>query len=285
LLSTQDGLAHNLQFLSTHQMEMIISREPRVFMSALVLAFLLAGSQVARADTAETFAGCQNALVMGVCPNGSLAASAVFDLSGTTLTVTLTNTSHDDTTDNTDVLTAVAFDVNPSHTLTPVSASLNGSTTIGSIANVGDGWGYGTGLSAHGQNSAISASGTFNGLGHSNFSAASNSLGGSNYGVLAAGTVASDLNHGTQNQEPFVVDSVQFRLTASSGFTLADLGSSVVFQFGTSTSEPSFDGSCTNCTAVPEASTVDFLAADFGLMGLVGAFFYLRRKRGAAARS
>ena len=247
-----------------------------------MLAFLLAGNQAANADTTETFGGCQTALVQGVCPSGSLAGSAVFDLSGTTLTVTLTNTSSSASTDNGNVLTALAFDVN-SGTLTPGSASLNGSATIGSIANVGNGWGYGTGLSAQGEHSAISASGTFKGLGHSNFSTTSTNLGGSDYGIVAKGTTASDLNHGTQNQEPFVEDSVKFTLTTSSGFTLGDLGGSVVFQFGTATKDPYFDGSCTSCTAVPEASTVDFLAADFGLMGLVGTFFYLRRKRGATA--
>jgi hypothetical protein len=38
-------------------------------------------------------------------------------------------------------------------------------------------------------------------------------------------------------------------------------------------------------TAVPEASAADVMAADFGLMGLVGGFFYLRRKRGASTRA
>src|SRR5215831_19077096 len=98
--------------------------------------------------------------------SGTHAASALFSLTGTTLDVTLTNTSAFDVLEPTDVLTGLFFDTSSAtgHTLTPVSASLNGSTAFyASLSNVGDGWGYASGVSANGKNSAISGTGAVNG--------------------------------------------------------------------------------------------------------------------------
>src|SRR6476620_1856235 len=70
--------------------------------------------------------------------SGTLAASATFDLSGTTLTVTLTNTGTADVVDPAGVLTAVLFNTSTAagHGLTAVSASLNGSSVFyASIVN------------------------------------------------------------------------------------------------------------------------------------------------------
>ena len=161
---------------------------------------------------------------------------------GNTLTVTLTNTSSADVLVPTDVLTGVFF--NTSHTLTPVSANLHGSTVYyASLANVGDGWGYGSGVSAQGMNSAISATGAVNGLGMSNFSSQHNALDGLPYGILSAGDNPSTGNTGVKGKGPLIKNSVQFVLTVAPGFSLSELGNSVVFQYGTALTDTHFSSS------------------------------------------
>lgn len=186
--------------------------------------------------------------------SGSLNAKVDFNLSGSTLTVTLANTSTSDVLVPTDVLTGVFF--NTTHALTAVSASLNGSSVFyGSITDVGGGWGYASGVAAQGKNSAISASGAVNGLGHSNFSGANNPLQGLGYGILSTSDNTATGNTGVTGHGPLIKNSVQFILTAAQGFTLDELGNSVVFQYGTSLTETHCDGNPTP-TAVPEPTTV-----------------------------
>jgi hypothetical protein len=177
--------------------------------------------------------------------SGGLSASADFSLSGSTLTVTLTNTSATTALVPADVLTGVFFD--SAHTLTPTSAAYpNGSTiwygTISTPSGTGDGWGYATGVAAQGKNSAISASGAVSGLGHSNFSGANNPLQGLDYGILPAGYTGVGANTGITGHGPLIQNSVVFTLTVPSGFDLAELGNDVAFQYGTQLSEPSFAG-------------------------------------------
>ena len=95
------------------------------------------------------------------------------------MTVDLTNTSPNDVTVPQDVLTAVFF--NTTHLLTPVSASLNGSSAVyGSLTDIGDGWGYYSNLASagHGKNNGLTSAGFGIGGGHSNFASRHNSLGG-----------------------------------------------------------------------------------------------------------
>jgi hypothetical protein len=214
--------------------------------------------------------------------SGSLSASADFSLSGNTLTVTLTNTSTADVLVPTDVLTGVYF--NTSHTLTPVSASLNGSSVVyGSISNVGDGWGYATGVSADGENSAIGASGAVIGLGHSNFSGANNALGGLDYGILSAGDDPATGNTGVTGHGPLIKNSVQFTFTVGSGFSLSELGNSVVFQYGTQLTETHFGsgGPTPDVAVVPVPPTAILLGIGVALVPLMG--ISSRRLSAAAA--
>jgi hypothetical protein len=184
-------------------------------------------------------AGSSRAGVIYTGSSGSLSASADFELSGNTLTVTLTNTSTADVLVPTDVLTGVYF--NTSHVLTPISAALNSSTAFyATLSNVGNGWGYASGVAADGENSAISASGAVSGLGHSNFSGTSNSLGGIDYGLLSAGDNPATGNNGVTGNGPLIKDSVTFTLTAAPGFSLSELGNTVVFQYGGNLSDPHF---------------------------------------------
>jgi hypothetical protein len=205
--------------------------------------------------------------------SGTLNASANFNLTGNTLTVTLTNTSSADVLVPTDVLTGLFF--NTTHALTPVSASLNGSTVYyGTLTNVGDGWGYASGVSAQGKNSAISATGAVSGLGHSNFSGANNMLDGLDYGLLSAGDDSSTGNSGVTGHGPLIKDSAQFTLTAASGFSLDELGSTVVFQYGTSLSDTNFTGSM---SPVPEPTSLVLLG--IGAAGLVVGSRWRRKPR------
>jgi MYXO-CTERM domain-containing protein len=206
--------------------------------------------------------------------SGTLSASADFELSGNTLTVTLTNTSPHDVLVPTDVLTAVFF--NTTTAMTPLSANLNGSSVFyGSIVNnVGEGWQFDQGTGAHGLNSGIGASG-FNVFGSDPwfFNPGQPPIDGLNYGILSAGDNPATGNTGVTGHGPLIKNSVQFLLTVGSGFSLAELGGHVVFQYGTALSEPNFPGFPPG--TVPEPSSLAI--AGLGALGLVG--FGLRRRR------
>jgi hypothetical protein len=191
-----------------------------------------------------------------------LSASALFDLNTTTdtLTVTLTNTSLGDAKDATAILLAVLFN---SSGLTPVSASLNGSTVYGTfVNNVGEGWQYKSGISAHNENSGISAAG-FGVFGpDGNFYKTGQKLAGSNYGIAPAGYT----NTGNASiKDPIIQNSIEFTLKAAPGFSLSELGSSIVFQYGTSLDEPYFTGNLQG--QVPEPPVTALLACSALLFG------------------
>jgi len=193
--------------------------------------------------------------------SGSLAASATFTLTGSTLTVNLVNTSSADVLAPTDVLTGVFF--NTAHILTTSSASLNGSSVnYGSLVNnVGEGWQYGSPGGLHGKNSGISAAGlgAFGSVPPNQwfFTPPVTPLDGTDYGILSAGDNLGTGNTGVTGHGPLFKNSILFTLTVASGFTLADLGDSVVFQYGTALDEPSFTGTPPDDTPqVPEPTTV-----------------------------
>jgi len=225
--------------------------------SVAILVVALAATGIASAN-AITYVGS----------SGSLSAQAVFSLTGNALTVTLTNTSTADVLVPTDVLTGVFFNLTAG--LTPVSASDPGSTAYyGPLTNVGDGWGFATGVNANGKNSAISATGAVNGLGQSNFSANHTNLDGLAYGLLSAGDLSGTGNTGVLGHGPLIKDAAQFVLTVPQGFDLSELGRTVVFQYGTSLSETHYDGT----TPTPEPATLAMLGS-----GAIGLATMLRRK-------
>ncbi len=205
--------------------------------------------------------------------SGSRSASALFDLSGSTLNVTLANTSSSDILVPTDVLTGVFF--NTTHTLTPVSASLNGSSVFygAFVNNVGEGWQYKSGVSAQGKNSGISATGLSIFGPSGNFFSPGQILDGLNNGILSAGDNTATGNAGVTGHGPLIKHSVAYTLTADTLFSLSEVGSSVVFQYGTSTTEPTVLGTCIDCTppppqVVPEPSTWIMLVT--GILCLLG---------------
>jgi hypothetical protein len=242
-------------------------------------------SALAAALMLLSWAGSSRADLTYSGSSGALSASAVFSLSGSTLTVTLTNTSTTEVSEPTDVLTAVLF--NTTHTLIPVSATLPSGTTqwypSSPLVNPGDGWGYQAGFNpsnaTHNENSVIAATGAFNNLGQTNFSGASNNLAGLAYGLLNQGfTDPPSPNTGVSGHGPLFSNSVKFTLTAATGFSLTELGDSVVFQYGTASNETNYRSgpptTGTTLQATPEPTTLGLAA--LGALGFMG--YGLRRR-------
>jgi hypothetical protein len=240
----------------------------------------------------------------------TLKAEAKFTLSGSTLTILLTNkllTSSSGTpvTHPEDVLTGLFFDTSGTGgTLSPFSAALGSQSTVYYWPNTpdpnpGDGWAYKDGLTGsplHGKNSGISAAG----LGYFDkgklFSAPhsslkGNTLDGVGYGILSANFDPDKVGGDLSGKGPLFKYSILFTLTAKNfdldSIFLDSAGNlrpnPVFFQYGSSLTEPSFsggsytldndNGQVTTYTTVPEASSLLLLA--FGGLPLLA----LRRRR------
>lgn len=209
--------------------------------------------------------------------SGTLFASASFEVIGTNLQVTLTNTSIYDVAVPSNVLTALFFTYS-GPTLTPESAYLGSGSLVyydpdGQPAdgNVGGEWAYNTGLSGAplGATSGISSSG-FGLFGDANFNGANlaknDALDGLQYGILSAGDDSSTGNGGITGSGGLIKDSVVFTLSGfPAGNDPTGAISNVSFQYGTSLNEPN--------VPVPEPGTLILLGS--GLIGLAG---YGRKK-------
>jgi len=196
---------------------------------------------------------------------GNLEATARFEVSGTDLIVTLTNSSLADVLVPSDVLTAVFFDLSgptlslgrTSATLAPGSMVLFGSPDPGGV--VGGEFGYATGLSGGapgGANYGISSSGL--GLFGPNDRFPGNDLSpppnldGLNFGLTSAGDNPSTGNSAVIGGVPLVQNAVVFVLSGvSAGFDPQTAVANVWFQYGTNLGgEPSIPGTPTPGTGV-----------------------------------
>ena len=255
----------------------------RIGTALAAFGFLVATGTVAKA-----------APIVFVGSSGALAASASFEQTGTTLTVTLTNTAAGDVTDPAGVLTALFFDIAGAGPLTPVSALLNvGSTVVYDAqgqppgGNVGGEWAYGAGLAgAPGlATEGISSSG-FGVFGTSNFigpelaGPPNNALDGPQYGVLSAGDdILTGAGGSILNGGGLIKNSVIFKLAGLPAGFILDAGdfSHVSFQYGTGLDEPNVPGTNPtgdNPTESPEPASLILLGS-----GLTGVAMKLRRRK------
>jgi hypothetical protein len=222
----------------------------------------------------------------------NLSASVTFDTDTSgNLIVTLTNTSTADVVAPSDVLTAVFFNISGDPTLTGSSALLNSGSTVlfapstpvsGTLSpsgpNVGGEWAYNPNVSSTdpdltGTNQGISSAG-FGIFGPGNrFNTSSNLQGpdspdGLQYGLTSAGDNPTTGNSPVTGGNALIKNSVVFTLSGlPAGFDPSTGISNVVFQYGTSLTEPSLQGTCINCPQpIPEPASVLLLGS--GLAGI-----------------
>ena len=198
--------------------------------------------------------------------NGFLNQAQVeFDLSGSNLTVTLTNTATQtfnstNTLVPTNVLTGVLFDIAGNTSLgalTPGNANLasgshmlttGSSPTTSTIDTSASGWGYGTptGGTFNGQHYGIEAFGGISTASLANFANSNTppnsamNLDGLDYGIIGPGYVSGG-NGGVTSENPFEQTAEVFHFTVnSSTFTDVSQISNVSFQYGTNNGDAAF---------------------------------------------
>ena len=202
----------------------------------------------------------------GTGSNGiTLNAEALFSISGSTLTVTLRNTGDTSGTNkdlSANTLTGVFFDLPDGITLTATSATIapgdlwqankcdvgpcNATTT-----NVGGEFVYDTGTWAGhtGATSGIASSGYIDAaVGMGNFGGPNlddpSAPDGINFGIIAPVTVTNPFkgNGNNMTNNPLIEGEVVFTLAITGGTLLESQISNVSFQYGTSLTEPHFNG-------------------------------------------
>jgi hypothetical protein len=198
----------------------------------------------------------------GIGPGGApVAASALFDISGNILTITLKNTSgvnaFADVPGST--LTGLYWNFAGAPVLNPLSATVASGAIIGTCklsatcateTNVSGEFGYAATSGPGGANNGIASSGylttglpgdigNFNGsLAGINLDGPA-SLDGINFGIISA--AADYAPNGGLEAVPVIRDTVVFHLSGASGLLLTNL-TNVSFQYGTALSELNISG-------------------------------------------
>ena len=253
------------------------------------------------------FANTAHATVVFSGTGGGLSASASFSISGTQLTILLTNT--DVATGSgypdvpSEVLSGLFFNLGTS-TFTPVSASVytgspSGVIQQGSIiqtancdaatcagkTNIGGEWSYAQGGASwlSGTTQGIASSGYLNGNTNSgNFNGPNyqnpNALNGIEFGLVPNGWVSDSGNGGLDNNA-LIEGTVRFVLTIPAGLQESSI-SNVYFTYGTAAGENTVPGTSGTPTtsggpttgSVPEPAMLSMLG-----MALAAAAFRMRR--------
>ncbi|MBF2020093.1 MAG: PEP-CTERM sorting domain-containing protein [Hydrococcus sp. C42_A2020_068] len=209
---------------------------------------------------------------------GNLAASADFQISGNTLTLTLTNTSTADSNVPSDVLTAVFFKLPNNINLTLNSVFLNNGSNLlhnGVVqTNPGDikappfagGWALPNNFGSipGGANQGLGTAGL--GIFQGNVVNIPGQGGNFNYGLVGSGYTSAGDNAPVLASK-LIKNSIVFNLSGVSGLAEQDI-SNVSFQYGTSLNETRIPGNPSTTPPpvrdVPEPSTT----AAIGLLAL-----------------
>jgi PEP-CTERM motif len=210
----------------------------------------------------------------------TVVATATFDIVGGNLQIILTNTSPNDVTVPSQILTAFFFDLAGVGALTPLSAVLGDGSTIlfgpAGETNVGGEWAYRSGLSGAplGATEGISSAG-FGLFGDPNFSGSNlqdpYALNGMGYGITSAGDDPLTGNNAVTGKNDLIQNSVVFTLSGNlAGVNLSTAldPTKMSFQYGTSLTEPN--------VKVPEPSSMLLLTLALGVVGIA------RKRRKAA---
>jgi hypothetical protein len=199
----------------------------------------------------------------------SVAASALFEISGDTLTITLTNTTLGGTLLRGDVLTGLVWDISgatpvlafPTTALTAGSDIFTDKTTSNTSDPVNGSWTNVLGATPISQYGVATTG--FSGA----FNAGTITLGsGIDYGIVSNGTFPAPPGSGTSGSFnlgfPLIQDTLTFTLTGISGVSQSQI-TNVKFLFGTSG-----EGIVTG-TAVPEPSTIVLALAALVPLGVI----------------
>lgn len=225
-----------------------MSRSVTALITILTFAWL-----APRADASVTFSNTAN----------GLSASAMFTISGNTLTILLTNTDAASGTgapkDAANVLSGLFFNLG-STTFTPVSATLPAGSSIIQTSNcdvnncvgktdVGGEWSYASGGASwlSGTNQGIASAGYLNnntssgnfGTSATNYQSPA-ALDGIEFGIVPDGWAPFSGNGGLDNNA-LIEGSVQFVLNGVAGLTDADI-KNVYFTYGTAAGEGTLVG-------------------------------------------
>jgi hypothetical protein len=248
-----------------------------------LLAFLtvvvVALCRVPSAEATVVFTGSQ----------GGLSAQASFSISGTTLTVLLTNTDTSPSGSEwvpTEVLTGLFFNLG-SGEFTPVSATIDSGKIVQknncndgapscNTTDVGSEWSYaygGVGFLS-GENQGIASAGYLNdNTSDGNFGPGNldgpEAINGMEFGIVPAEFVAGSGNGGMDG-EAFIAGTVKYVLTIPTGLSESEI-SNVYFTYGTSPGgglpgTPG-TGTTTTSTSVPEPASLALLGMGVALAG------------------